>query len=228
MDVEKSLRFYAQVFGASDVMRNNQGTRRYLKLGSEYLAFRHSDTPRIDHFAVGINQFDIAVLRTVLMERGISYRDDSPGEQALSVGDADGTQMQLIAPGGWAALKTDTASPEIQPLQGQPIFRPLSLRYVLVNVANRAMAEQHYSKILERLQEAVFSVGAGRLRLQQTPEGGQAGVDRVTIFVGDFNPAAAAAERLIALGARMKKPERQGSLMFLDPDGFQIEVIYPQ
>src|SRR6202035_4042010 len=60
-DVIKSTAFYATVFG-NTVLKNNKTTRRYVKLGSAYIAIETAGQAgiRVDHFCAGIPGFKVA------------------------------------------------------------------------------------------------------------------------------------------------------------------------
>src|ERR1041385_5267770 len=52
-DVQKSIAFYARIFG-NTVLKNKQTTRRYLKLGPSYIAVDTGQPIRVDHICAGI------------------------------------------------------------------------------------------------------------------------------------------------------------------------------
>jgi hypothetical protein len=66
-DVEKSVHFYARVFGAT-VMREKTNTRHYVKLGPNYIAMappgQGQTAPSINHCCPGIVNFDLPLLKT--------------------------------------------------------------------------------------------------------------------------------------------------------------------
>ena len=72
-DVQKSTAFYARVFG-NTVMKNNQTSRRYGKLGLVYMAIDTGQPIRVDHVCGGIPGFDIAGVHKYLQQQGIEYR----------------------------------------------------------------------------------------------------------------------------------------------------------
>src|SRR5262245_32883370 len=105
-NVEKSRDFFVRVFG-NTVLRNRTG-KRYLRLGSTYMAFEPpraaNDTPmQVDHFSVAIKRLDMAKLHASLEQRGVAYRD-YPSGRDTAVTDPDGTRTQLSPENGWSIL----------------------------------------------------------------------------------------------------------------------------
>src|SRR5262245_4962376 len=86
-DVQKSVAFYARIFG-NTVLKNNRTTRRYMKLGNAYIAIDAGQQIQVDHVCAGIDGFQIANVHSYLEQRGIAYRD-YPSGRDLSVADAD-------------------------------------------------------------------------------------------------------------------------------------------
>ena len=142
-DVEKSTAFYALLFGGADVMKNRTTTRRYLKLGSSYMAIDRADAPRIDHVCVGVEDFDIAAIHAYLTSQGLMYRD-YPSGRDTGVNDPDGTRLQLSSADGWTSLAAQTASPEPRTLAQPAVFQPVQLSGIQVSVTDVAKSTAHY------------------------------------------------------------------------------------
>jgi catechol 2,3-dioxygenase-like lactoylglutathione lyase family enzyme len=224
-DVEKSLAFYARIFGNA-VMKNNKTTRRYLKLGSAYIAMDQAAQVRVDHYCAGIDGFDIAAVHAGLMQRGIAYRDFPSGKD-LAVTDADGTRTQLAVSHGWEQLKNGTASPEPVP-SVEPIFVPLALDHILLNVSDPEKSAEFYAKIFgpvsERRNSRIwFQAGTSRIGLLQTPAGQKPGVNHYCVLAAPFDYDSAV-RKLTAAGAKVETPELAGAPQFRDPDGFLVQV----
>ena len=218
-DVEKSTAFYAQLFGGAEVMKNRTTTRRYLKLGTSYMAIDHADAPRIDHVCLGIENFDIAAVHAYITSQGLMYRD-YPSGRDTGVNDPDGTRLQLSSADGWTLLAAQTASPEPRPLKEPQLFQPALLFGVQVNVSNLENVSQHYEKLIgPATSQGKFRVGPGRVDLLEGPSGFR----RFTLGALPFD-VAQVTRRLNTLGARMENAERPGAIQFLDPDGFRVEV----
>src|SRR5436305_11614276 len=59
-DIDKALIFYRRLFG-DDVLKDSRTPRRYLRLGPCYMAIAPAaagEAKRIDHFSIGIENFD--------------------------------------------------------------------------------------------------------------------------------------------------------------------------
>jgi catechol 2,3-dioxygenase-like lactoylglutathione lyase family enzyme len=224
-DVEKSIAFYARVFG-NTVSKNNRTTRRYLKLGSAYIAIENAGANGlvVDHFCAGIAGFDVQKLHAYLMSRNIPYRD-YPSGRDLAVSDPDGTRLQLAADKGWATIP---GSPENIPIDEQ-IFQPLGIEHILINVSDQERAAELFSKILgpvtRRNNNRVwFQAGSSRIGLLKTPAGQKAGVNHYGVVAAKFDYNSAL-KKLAALGAKIEKPELEGAPEFRDPDGYLVQVM---
>lgn len=225
-DVARSLAFYVRVFGTA-VMKNNQTTRRYLRLGSGYIALDRAAQIRVDHFCAGIDGFDIAAVHAYLGRHGIAYRD-FPSGRDLAVTDADGTRTQLAASNGWNQLSLGTASAEGVP-GGEPIFNALGLDHILLNVSDpeksAAFYEQIFGPVSERRNNRIwFRAGTSRIGLLKTPAGSTAGVNHYSIAARAFDYEAAV-RKLSEAGAKVEAPEAAGAPQFRDPDGFLVQVM---
>jgi catechol 2,3-dioxygenase-like lactoylglutathione lyase family enzyme len=227
-DVEKSLALYIQIFG-NTVMKNNQTTRRYLKLGSCYIALDKAEAIRVDHYCAGIEGFNIAAVHAYLQQNGIAYRDFPSGKD-LAVADPDGIRTQLAANDGWTQLTAGTASPESAPQPTGPIFRPTGLDHILLNVADPEKSAAFYEKIFGAVSQRNnnriwFQAGKSRIGLLQTPAGQRPGVNHYCVAVEAFDYDAAV-KKLEQAGAKVETPEAAGAPQFRDRDGFLIQVMH--
>jgi len=222
-DVERSTAFYAQLFGGMDVMKNRTTTRRYLKLGTSYMAIDRADAPRIDHVCVGVENFDIATVHEYLTSQGLMYRD-YPSGRDTGVNDPDGTRLQLSSVDGWTSLAAQTALPEPKTLAQSAVFQPAQLASIQVSVADMAASSAHYEKLLGRpTGRGAFMIGRDHFDLVAASESSKPGFHSFTIRAEKFD-VATVTRRLNTLGARMENAERPGAVQFLDPDGFRVEV----
>ncbi len=229
-DVQKSIAFYARVFG-NTVLKNNKTTRRYLQLGPGYIAMEQAQEIRVDHFCAGIEGFQIAGLHSYLEQLGIPYRD-YPSGRDLYVTDPDGTRMQLGADSSWSSLLGGTASPESIANGGEPVFRPTGFDHILVNVADPEKSAAFYQKIFGPVvrrnnDRTWFQAGKTQIGLLQTPAGQRAGVNHYCVAAAPFDYASAT-KKLEQAGAKLVDPEVAGVPEFRDPDGFLIQVMGPR
>jgi catechol 2,3-dioxygenase-like lactoylglutathione lyase family enzyme len=226
-DVEKSLAFYVRVFGDT-VMKNNQTTRRYIKLGGCYIALDKTQDIRVDHYCAGIEGFQVADVHAYLQRNGIAYRDFPSGKD-LAVTDPDGIRTQLAVSDGWSQLRMGTASAESVSADAGPIFRPTGLDHVLLNVADPEKSAAFYAKIFGPVSERNnaqiwFQAGKSRIGLLQTPSGQRPGVNRYCVAVEAFDYSAAV-KKLEPAGATVEAPGAGGALLFRDRDGFLVQAM---
>jgi catechol 2,3-dioxygenase-like lactoylglutathione lyase family enzyme len=228
-DVEKSLAFYVRIFG-NTVMKNNQTTRRYLRLGASYIALDRAQEIRVDHYCAGIPGFDVAAVHAFLRQRGISYRDFPSGKD-LAVTDPDGIRTQLATSDGWTQLAKGTASPESTPSATEPVFDATGLDHILLNVADPEKSAAFYEKIFGPVtrrnnNRTWFQAGSSRIGLLQTPAGQRAGVNHFCVSASSFDYDTVT-RKLTQAGAKLETPEIAGAPEFRDLDGFLIQVMPP-
>ncbi len=213
-------------------MKNKQTTRRYIKLGSAYLALDKAAQIRVDHFCAGIDRFDVAQVHAELQRRGIAYRDFPSGKD-LAVTDPDGIRTQLATSNGWDQLATGTASPESVAASDGPIFRATGIDHILLNVADPEKSAGFYEKIFgpvtQRNNNRIwFQAGKSRIGLLQTPAGQTQGVNHYCVSAtapdGKAFDYDAATKKLALVGAKVEAPEIAGAPEFRDPDGFLVQV----
>jgi catechol 2,3-dioxygenase-like lactoylglutathione lyase family enzyme len=225
-DFQKSLGVYVRAFGNA-VWKNNRTARRYLKLGSTYIALEQGPDPHLDHFCAGIEGFQVANAHSYLAAKSVEYRD-YPSGRDLYVADPDGNRLQIGADNSWTSLSTSTASPESTPMNGEPIFRPLGLDHILLNVSDPEKAAAFYEKVLGPISQRSnnriwFQAGKSRIGLLQVPSGQKPGMNRFCVTASPFDYDTAA-RRLQAAGIKLETPEVPGAPQFRDPDGFLIQV----
>src|SRR5437016_6038079 len=93
-DIDKALVFYRSLFG-NEVLKDSRTPRRYLRLGPCYLAIAPAaagEARWIDHFSIGIENFNAPNMKSSLEKAGLKVRESSVG---LFVTDPDGTSVQI-------------------------------------------------------------------------------------------------------------------------------------
>ena len=226
-DIQRSLAFYTKVFG-NQLWKNNRTARRYLKLGSTYIALEQGPELRVDHFCAGIEGFQIADVHSYLASRKIEYRD-YPSGRDLYVADPDGSRLQLGVNNSWTSLSTNTASPETFAVSGEPIFKPVGLDHILLNVSDPEKSAAFYEQVLgpvtQRNNNRIwFQVGKSRIGLLKTPAGQRAGVNHYCVSASAFDYQTAI-QQLERAGAKIEASDVAGSPQFRDPDGYMIQVM---
>ncbi len=69
-----------------------------LRVGSSYLALRRRKDPgRVDHFALGVANFNKALITRDLINRGVPPEKDEEGDAGFHVKDPDGFRVQIIS-----------------------------------------------------------------------------------------------------------------------------------
>jgi catechol 2,3-dioxygenase-like lactoylglutathione lyase family enzyme len=226
-DSAKTAAFYARLFGGP-VWKNNKTARRYVMLGARYIAIEQGRQPfGVDHFSVGIEGFVVAEIHDWLKQRGIAYRDYPSGKD-LNVDDPDGIHIQLSADNTWADMKDRLASPEPSPEVENPIFEPMGLEHILLNVSGLERSIAFYTKIFGPVtrnnNRTWFQAGKSRIGLSPASAGQRPGVNYFCVSSNAFN-FAAAVKKLEEAGARVERPEVAGVPEFHDPDGLLIQVM---
>lgn len=222
---ERSLRFYRRLFG-SDLMKDRQNDRRYLRLGSGYLAIDQQDPAGIGQVCFGIRGFDVNQMHVWLKGKNLAWHDN-PGAHDLWVADRDGSRVQLAEQSDWAHLQQTTAAPESLPTTVDALFHPLALDEVYITVTNLEVDSLYYARLLGRtgtMQAGSlwFEVGSARLRLSQAPVGQAAGVNYFSVLVSNTD-LEAAAEAVFKAGGIIENILPNG-FSFWDPDGMRVEI----
>jgi catechol 2,3-dioxygenase-like lactoylglutathione lyase family enzyme len=117
----------------------------FIKFGDGYLAISQafaSDTPGLDHYSLGLRDYDKARMTAKMQDGGISALPRSGGD--LWVADLDGSLMQLRKPGGWAR---QSATPYQGPARVGPALSPLSMSRMVLRSADLARAGDYYSRL---------------------------------------------------------------------------------
>jgi catechol 2,3-dioxygenase-like lactoylglutathione lyase family enzyme len=222
-NVEKSRDFFVNVFGST--LKNRNG-KRYVKLGSSYIAFEpprgNAGQVRVDHFSISIKHLEMPKLHEFLDRRGVMYQD-YPSGRDTGITDSDGIRTQLSPENGWSFLSTSNFPAEAVATESEPVFRPITLSQVLLNVSDPEKANAFYRRFLgPPTDRGWFQVGSARVMMQRTPEGERPGIRAFGVFCEAFS-ADAAVMRLQEIGAAEVQVSN-GTLAFRDLDGFRILV----
>jgi catechol 2,3-dioxygenase-like lactoylglutathione lyase family enzyme len=229
-DAEKSRDFYTRIFG-NTVLKNSTRPKRYIKLGSTYMAFDPAPEIRVDHFCVSIKGFDMGKVHAHLDQQRIMYRD-YPSGRDTAVTDPDGTRLQLAPENGWSSLASPNFAPESVALREPPIFRPTGMEHILLNVTDPEKSAAFYEKFLgpvsQRNNNRIwFQLGASRVGLLQTPSGQRAGVNHYCVSAEPFNYDEVM-KKLQQAGVKIEPAEVAGAPDFRDPDGYRVQVMGPR
>src|SRR5579872_5381771 len=80
-DIDKAMLFYRRLFG-NEVLKDSRTPRRYLRIGPCYIAIAPAgagEAKRIDHFSVGIEDFDAAGMKRTLESADLKVRESNVG-----------------------------------------------------------------------------------------------------------------------------------------------------
>jgi catechol 2,3-dioxygenase-like lactoylglutathione lyase family enzyme len=234
--VAKTAEFYMVLFD-TPVLRNPALIARpdvppsegyFLKFGDGYLAISQAfppDRPDLDHYSLGIRDYEKAKVAARLQDNGISVPPRSSGD--VWIGDLDGALMQLRQPGGWAR---QTAKPYQAPARVGPALSPLSMSRIAIRCADLAHAGDFYSRLFgteiasaASSRSRAFGVGDAELELISAPAGSGRGLDHIRIAIKDSN-AESIRRVLRERGIAAENGATPGSVRVADPDGIPIEL----
>lgn len=228
-DIKKSMSFYRTLFG-NDVLKDTGSERRYLKLGSTYAsispAARANDKIFINHFAVGVKNFDAAKTKATLEKAGFKVTQTGPD---LFVADPDGTRVQFSADESWKELKN--TAPEAG--SGAAMFHTHYINHLAIRVSNREKSLAFYTKLFGPVSAGAdtprpqVKTGQSFLIIYEPEAGLTPDIDHFSVLVDEFDSKAAVA-KLKSMGAKADL-SRNGSLPeFYDPDGIRLQVQTPR
>jgi catechol 2,3-dioxygenase-like lactoylglutathione lyase family enzyme len=236
-DVAKTAEFYMALFD-TPVLRNaalraqptsppSEGF--FLKFGEGYLAISQAfapDRPDLDHYSVGLHDYEKARLTTRLRDNGIAVPPRSSTD--VWVADPDGALMQLRQPGGWAR---QTATPYQAPARRSIALLPLSMSRIGLRTTDLKRSGDFYGRLFgteiasaASSRSRAFGLGDSVLELVSGPaNSGPAGreLDYIRIAVKDFS-VETATRILRDRGINMVGGAVPGSVRTPDPDGIQI------
>jgi len=236
-NVTKSAEFYTALFD-TPLLRNPAlrarpnlppGEAIFLKMGEGYLVVSTAfapDPPGLDHYSVGIRNYEQGKLATKLNDTGIAAEARSAD---VWVRDPDGTFIQLRTTGGWAR---QSAAPMQRP-NGGPSLSPLGMSRIVLRSADLARGGDFYGRVYgtevasaATSRSRTFGLGDSSLELMSASANSSAnsgpGIDRMRIAIKDFNAETvgrALRERGIAIAG-----SGAGLVRVSDPDGIGIEL----
>jgi catechol 2,3-dioxygenase-like lactoylglutathione lyase family enzyme len=238
-DVAKTAEFYMGLFD-TPVLRNAalraQPTSPpsdgfFLKFGDGYLAISQAfapDQPDLDHYSIGLRDYDKARLTKRLQDGSIAVPPRSSSD--VWVADLDGALMQLRQPGGWAR---QTAKPYQGPPRVGPVLSPLSMSRIGLHSAELGRAGDFYARLFGTeiassapARSRTFGLGDSVLELTSAPANAGPAIrrlDYIRVAVKDFSMETAT-RVLRERGIKAGDGAAAGSLRISDPDGLPIEI----
>jgi catechol 2,3-dioxygenase-like lactoylglutathione lyase family enzyme len=228
-DIDKAMLFYRRLFG-DEVLKDSRTPRRYLRLGPCYMAIAPAaagEAKRIDHFGVGIEDFQASSIKRTLENAGLKVRESNVG---LFIVDPDGTSVQIWADQSWKQLSN--AAPEAGPRQ-EAVFHPRGMHHLAIQVNDMGKATAFYRKLFGEPTpgqgnppQPTFQAGETRILLYNPAPNKPAKIDHFSVLVDNFD-AVSALKVVKSLGANAEL-SKQGTLNeFFDPDGIRLQVTFP-
>jgi catechol 2,3-dioxygenase-like lactoylglutathione lyase family enzyme len=223
-DIDKSLAFYRRLFG-NEVLKDAKTPRRYVRLGPCYLAIApaaQGQEPHINHFSVGIENFNAPAIKRTLEGAGIQARESNVG---LFVTDPDGNSVQIWADQSWKVLAN--AAPEKFPKQDDPLFRAIGMHHMAIQSSDLSKSLEFYGKLFGKpVEDELFLAGDTRLRIYGPAANKTPKIDHFSALVENFD-APSAVKVVSSLGAKAQL-SKQGTLNeFYDPEGIRMQVTFP-
>ena len=230
-NIDQAMTFYRRLFG-NDVMKNSKTPRRYLRLGPCYMAIipaAAGEAKRIDHFAIGIQNFNPQSTKSMLEKAGLKVLDATGG---YIVTDPDGTRVQIVADQSWKQIKD--AKPEAATGTKQDgLFHSRSMHHLAIQVSDMARSIEFYSKLFGEPTfgrgtppQPTFAAGETNILLYNPAPNKPAKIDHFSVLVENFDAAAALAV-VKSLGVDTKLSAEGTLNEFFDPDGIRIQVSFP-
>jgi catechol 2,3-dioxygenase-like lactoylglutathione lyase family enzyme len=96
-DLHRTSQFYQQFFGMP--IRQQSATVHILSVGSSFFGIEQgtSQTPTVDHYDFGIENFDADAVRARLREMNLKF-SDTKSKESFKFFDPDGFQVQVNGP----------------------------------------------------------------------------------------------------------------------------------
>jgi catechol 2,3-dioxygenase-like lactoylglutathione lyase family enzyme len=228
-DIDKAMLFYRRLFG-NEVLKDGKTPRRYLRLGPCYMAIAPAaagEAKRIDHFGLGIENFNAPTMKNTLEKAGFKVRDSNVG---LFVADPDGNSVQIWADQSWKLLSN--AAPEAGGKQ-PALFHSRGMHHLAIQVSDMAQSTAFYRKLFGEPgvgqgdpPQPRFQAGETTILLYNPAPGKTPKIDHFSVLVDNFD-APAALKVVQTLGAKAEL-SKQGTLNeFFDTDGIRLQVTFP-
>ena len=208
-DLARSSGFYARAFGCV-IEKRDDGTI-LLSLGKGHIILRPGASPaHVDHFAIGIDGFDAAMVRKELKSRGADPADDPVA--GLSIKDVNGIAVQVTSNASYLGAPTS--------------FMGSSLDHVSIHTSDIQRSADFYTRqfdcVASKADQTVhLSVGKSHISLNDGAPSGQ--VDHFAVGFNPFNQEMVVRE-LMTRGITTANGRGAG-LHVVDPDGYPVQLI---
>ena len=147
-DVQRSVDFYQGLFGMPIVSRQGSTTNLQIGAGPQFLGVSAagSNPPRLDHLALGVEDFSVERVSKILAQHGVTPVDAAP---EVRVGDPNGFVIELQDPRdcGGGVLGNRCAAPSPSPRRGLLALRGWS--HTTNRVADPAASRAFWQGLFE-------------------------------------------------------------------------------
>ena len=209
-NLQRSLDFYRKLFGMPVQARNDGAILLRIGTGPGFLKLIEAGSapPRIDHFGVAVDGFDVDEVMRTLANHGIAPTGGGEGSSVgampvrlarrastpeIHMGDLDGLVIQLQDPrycGGAGSLGDACADPELAPSPGA--LSPVELNHFTINVPDPERANAFYRELfgleVQVMQAAAAALGVGTGgQFLMFVNGDRARINHVCLAVEDFS-----------------------------------------
>jgi catechol 2,3-dioxygenase-like lactoylglutathione lyase family enzyme len=225
-DLERSSRFYQDVLGMP-LLRAEPDTH-YLGLGNSFMGIQSSGSDRaiIDHFNLGLMNFDARGIVARLAQKGISIEGPA-GADSVRFVDPDGLHIQLSST-DYARKQTYRDESPADQARSVPDLQPVTLDHVTIKVADLERSSRFYQDVLGmpllRRELDTHYLGLGNSFMSIQPSGSdRATIDHFSLGLMNFDARGIVA-RLAQKGISIEGPAGVDSVRFVDPDGLHIQL----
>ena len=216
-DLARSQEFFRTHFGAPGIICEEPG-QRYMRMGKNFVALFEVDAPRMDHFAISIEDYEPEAVAAKTRAMGIeTWRSRT----YVYLNANDDIELQI------ADVEHEMASPVVRESPGTSTFRGTGVHHVALGVSDVARSREFFQRVLglpvisETADQCVLGVNDNFVKLSHSP---RTGLKHVCFSVEDYDSDRA----LTSLEAAGLCPERDGGCVsFPGPDGLTVQVAAP-
>jgi catechol 2,3-dioxygenase-like lactoylglutathione lyase family enzyme len=235
-DLERSRAFYRKLFGGPQWTIASDGTETFDLGANPQTREQFAIVPRgplvpqgtpvgINHFAIGLRDFNVDTVLSSLKQQSVDAQKAANG--FIQFRDLDRIKVELVPEN----YQNREAEPQKGPRPLQPLFRPVGLNHVTLQVANLERSTKFYESLFgpsldgQRAQTTNFRLGTGLLGLINYGVN-PVGVDHFCVSVEGYEPDAVS-EKLKQNGIPSQRLYQPNQVFVRDPDGILVQFAGP-
>jgi catechol 2,3-dioxygenase-like lactoylglutathione lyase family enzyme len=226
-DLERSRAFYRKLFGGPQWTVSPAAESFDLGANLLGLYLNPRGTPAgIDHFCIGLRDFNADTALSTLKQQSIDAQ--KAANSGIEFRDLDRIKVELVP----EKYRNRGAEPQKGPqLAVQPLFRPVGLNHVTLQVANLERSTKFYESLFgpsfdgQRAQTTTFRLGMGALGLINYGVN-PVGVDHFCVSVEGYEPDAVS-EKLKQNGIPLQRLYQPNQVFVRDPDDILVQLTGP-